>query len=55
MLAGIGFTVALFIAQLAFVGDERALDQAKLGILVASLASGVVGSLLLRMTAPLQR
>jgi NhaA family Na+:H+ antiporter len=41
MLAGIGFTMALFIANLAFEGGQ--LESAKLGILVASLLSGVAG------------
>jgi NhaA family Na+:H+ antiporter len=41
MLAGIGFTMALFIANLAFSG--LALESAKFGILLASLIAGVVG------------
>src|SRR5262249_36609607 len=49
-LGGIGFTVALFIAGLAFTGPMR--DQAKAGILVGSLVSGVLGSLILRATLP---
>jgi Na+:H+ antiporter, NhaA family len=44
-LAGIGFTMALFIAGLALEG--AALDAAKVGILFASLASGLVGFVLL--------
>jgi NhaA family Na+:H+ antiporter len=40
-LAGIGFTMSLFIAGLAL--DGEALDAAKVGILGASLLSGVVG------------
>ncbi|MBI5067764.1 MAG: Na+/H+ antiporter NhaA [Deltaproteobacteria bacterium] len=51
-VAGIGFTVALFIAGLAFPSTPRLLDEAKLGILVGSLVSGVVGALILRATAP---
>ena len=46
-LGGIGFTMSLFIAGLAF-GDPARLDAAKIGILAASLVSGVVGWLLLR-------
>jgi NhaA family Na+:H+ antiporter len=47
-VAGIGFTVSLFISDLAF--DEAALaTQAKLGIFAGSLASGVVGALMLRV------
>lgn len=46
-LGGIGFTMSLFIAGLAFA-DAALLDSAKLGVLVASLLAGVVGFLLLR-------
>lgn len=47
LLCGIGFTVALFVAGLAF--DERALvDEAKIGIFVASVASGLLGMVVLR-------
>ncbi len=42
LLAGIGFTMSLFIADLAFgVGPE--LDQAKIGVLAASLIAGLLG------------
>jgi NhaA family Na+:H+ antiporter len=51
VIAGIGFTVALFIAGLAFP-EQRLLDHAKIGILLGSLASGVVGFLVLRLSAP---
>jgi NhaA family Na+:H+ antiporter len=47
-LGGIGFTMALFIAMLAF-GESPALDQAKVGVLSASVCA-VIGYLLLRMT-----
>lgn len=46
MLGGIGFTMSLFIANLAF-GAGSALETAKVGILVASVASGVAGALIL--------
>lgn len=49
-VAGIGFTVALFIAGLAFAHEPRLLDEAKVGILAGSLASGLVGALVLRGT-----
>jgi NhaA family Na+:H+ antiporter len=45
MLAGIGFTMALFIANLAFSG--LALESAKFGILLASLIAGVAGMVVL--------
>jgi NhaA family Na+:H+ antiporter len=48
LLAGIGFTMALFIANLAF--DESLLGSAKLGILLASIVSAVAGLALLTWT-----
>ncbi|RKG62998.1 Na+/H+ antiporter NhaA, partial [Corallococcus sp. CA054B] len=51
VVAGIGFTVALFVAGLAFVGQPALLAEAKLGILVGSLLSAVVGYVLLRYVA----
>lgn len=50
MLAGIGFTVALFVTELAFAGNPLA-DQAKVGILAASLVAGVLGYVMLRMVS----
>jgi NhaA family Na+:H+ antiporter len=49
VLGGIGFTVALFIAELAFGGRPQLLDQARLGILIGSLVSGAAGYLVLRL------
>jgi NhaA family Na+:H+ antiporter len=54
IIAGIGFTVALFIAGLAFPEHPALLDQAKIGIIAGSLASGSVGALVLRATAPVR-
>lgn len=47
VLAGIGFTISLFIAQLAF-DDPVLLDRAKIGVLTGSLVAAVAGSVLLR-------
>lgn len=47
MVAGIGFTVSVFVADLAFE-DAAVLDRAKLAILAASLVAGVVGLLAVR-------
>lgn len=44
--AGIGFTMAIFIATLAY-GDPAAIDVAKLAVLLGSLASAVVGAAIL--------
>ncbi|MGZ8491260.1 MAG: Na+/H+ antiporter NhaA [Gemmatirosa sp.] len=49
-LAGIGFTMSLFVAGLAFA-DPAVLDIAKLGIFTASIAAGGVGFTLLRRAA----
>ena len=46
-LAGIGFTVAIFISGLAF-DDEQLVQDAKLGILVASILAAIVGAAILR-------
>jgi Na+:H+ antiporter, NhaA family len=50
VVAGIGFTVALFIAGLAF-DDVASQDQAKIGILIASVLAAVGGAGVL-LTAP---
>jgi NhaA family Na+:H+ antiporter len=42
LLAGIGFTMSIFIAMLAF-GDERLLSAAKLGVLLGSLIAAILG------------
>jgi NhaA family Na+:H+ antiporter len=42
MLAGIGFTMSLFVANLAFT-NAHALELAKVGILAASVVSGLAG------------
>ena len=51
-LGGIGFTMSLFIATLAFEGTSR-LDAAKAGILAASVLAGVAGAIIVRRSAPL--
>ncbi len=47
LLAGVGFTMSLFISGLAF-SDPHMIDQSKYGILLASLLSGILGVLILR-------
>ena len=56
MLGGIGFTVALFIANLSFDSTSAAgadlLNQAKLGVFAGSFLAGLTGYLLLRWVLP---
>jgi NhaA family Na+:H+ antiporter len=48
LLGGIGFTVSLFVAGLAFTGPLGPLgDSARLGVLTASLLAGVIGAAVL--------
>ena len=49
-LAGIGFTVSLFIASLAF-DDPALVDEAKVGILAGSVVSAALGAVILRSVA----
>jgi Na+/H+ antiporter NhaA len=52
-VAGIGFTVALLIASLAFTGDQ--LDQAKIGILAAALLASGLSWAVFRVTLMLPK
>lgn len=47
-LGGIGFTMAIFIASLAFTTSSEYLDSAKVGILIGSLVSAILGYSILR-------
>lgn len=51
MVAGIGFTVSLFISRLAF-DDPAVADESRIGILVGSLIAAVVGLAILSRTEP---
>ena len=53
LLAGIGFTMSLFIASLAF-GEGEVLNLAKLGIFVASFIAGVGGWFVLSSSGPVE-
>ncbi|OYX24665.1 MAG: Na+/H+ antiporter NhaA [Flavobacteriales bacterium 32-35-8] len=46
-LAGIGFTMSIFIGSLAFIDDPVYLDSAKIGILIGSLISAIIGYIIL--------
>jgi NhaA family Na+:H+ antiporter len=49
LLCGIGFTMSLFIALLAFPGAPLLQDEAKIGILAGSLVAGLAGFVVLRV------
>jgi NhaA family Na+:H+ antiporter len=49
MLGGIGFTMSIFIANLAFAGNPEAVNASKMVVLLASLAAGACGYLWLRL------
>lgn len=53
-LAGVGFTMSIFIANLAFSGSPEYIDSAKIGILAGSFISGLTGYLMLRFTSGTQ-
>ena len=50
-LAGVGFTMSIFIGELAFT-DESIINEAKLGVLIGSLVSGAIGYLILNRFLP---
>jgi NhaA family Na+:H+ antiporter len=53
LLCGVGFTMSLFIGSLAFEhGDMQQISAVKLGVILGSLASALLGWLVLRATLP---
>ncbi|MFX0183302.1 MAG: Na+/H+ antiporter NhaA, partial [Candidatus Hodarchaeota archaeon] len=53
MLAGIGFTMALFIGNLA-ISDSVLLSMQKFSILIASFVAGILGVTILSLTKPIE-
>ena len=49
ILGGIGFTMSIFITNLAFVGEPTTINASKMAILLASLTAGTIGFLWLRL------
>ena len=50
-LGGIGFTMSIFVADLAFAGQDSLIFQAKIGVLTASLLAGFIGYIWLYKSA----
>lgn len=48
MLGGIGFTMSIFIANLAFAGDAENVNASRMAILLGSLTAGIIGFLWLK-------
>jgi NhaA family Na+:H+ antiporter len=48
MIGGIGFTMSIFITNLAFAGDDALVNASKLAVLAASLLAGILGYLWLK-------
>lgn len=51
IIGGIGFTMSIFITNLAFAGNAEIINASKMAILLASLAAGTTGFLWLRFTS----
>ncbi len=49
LLGGIGFTMSIFITNLAFVGEAEVINASKMTILLASLTAGSIGFLWLKL------
>jgi len=55
LLGGIGFTMSIFITNLAFTGHAEVINASKMAILVASFGAGLIGFVWLKlMGAPLE-
>lgn len=55
ILGGIGFTMSIFITNLAFVGNAAVINASKIAVLTASLSAGMLGFLYLRLCGTVTR
>jgi Na+:H+ antiporter, NhaA family len=55
LLAGIGFTMSIFITNLAFAGQPEVINAAKMAILMASVTAGLLGMTWLTVMTPNRR
>jgi NhaA family Na+:H+ antiporter len=51
LLCGIGFTMSLFIGNLAFAGSAHLVDEVKVGVLMGSILAAIAGVIVLRRTS----
>lgn len=49
LLGGIGFTMSIFITNLAFTGEAEIINASKMAILLASLSAGIIGFVWLKL------
>jgi len=50
-ISGVGFTMSIFIGNLAFSGDMTNINSAKVGIIIGSVIAGLLGYLILRLSS----
>ncbi|MDH3381521.1 MAG: Na+/H+ antiporter NhaA [Flavobacteriaceae bacterium] len=49
-LAGVGFTMSMFVANLAFTSNQLFIDSSKVGIILGSVVAGIIGYLILKIS-----